>query len=288
MKSLIKKPATALTRTAEPHLEDIRDWFASPLGQNVLRTEAGMLDQLLPGMFGYHLAQFSVQSEELFESSRINNKFSVQMDERPICLNECGLNESGLNEGGSNQVVASPSQLPFASDSLDVVLLHHLLDFVRSPQEVLKEAARVTLPMGKVVIIGFNPTSLWGLWRSVAQFGEKAPWTGQYIRTGRLMDWLNLLDFKIDRAQFALYGPPAKRFTEGEADYSQGVSRRLNLPVGAVYVIVAEKHIGNVRQIRPVWQQRPALGRLSVVRSIRHEGMKSVNSTTDGSPSDTK
>ncbi len=73
----------------------------------------------------------------------------------------------------------------FANDNIDVVLLHHLLDYVDSPQDVLREAARVVLPMGHLVIVGFHPVSSWGLWRQVARFRGRAPWTGRFIRAGR-------------------------------------------------------------------------------------------------------
>ena len=129
--------------------------------------------------------------------------------------------------------------------------------------------------MGHIVIVGFNPISLWGAWREVAKFKGRAPWQGQFMRAGRLMDWLNLLDFKIDRAQYAIYGPPLHRYLGRVNDYSQGVSRNLNLPVGSVYVIVAQKHVGSVRSIRPVWKSAQAFGRLSVVRSIKHDALNS-------------
>ena len=66
--------------------------------------------------------------------------------------------------------------------------------------------------MGHLVIVGFNPISFWGMWQSVAKFRGGAPWNGQYIRPGRLMDWLNLLNFEIDRAQYAIYHPLSKRY----------------------------------------------------------------------------
>ena len=97
------------------------------------------------------------------------------------------------------------------------------------------------------------------------------------------MDWLNLLNFKIDRAQYAIYRPPLPKYQGRVRDFSQGVSRNLNLPIGSVYVIVAKKHIGAITPIRPVWKSSPAFGGLSVVNSVEHDGLKSIdsNSTDD-------
>ena len=162
------------------------------------------------------------------------------------------------------------------------MLLHHLLDFVNDPKEILREINRVTIPMGHVVIVGFNPISFWGLWRGVARFKKRAPWSGEFIRAGRLMDWLNLLDFKIDRAQYAIYRPPFARFPGKVTDYSQGVSRGLNLPVGSIYVIVARKHVGAVRSIRPVWKRDRAFGGLSVVQTVKHDGLRSTRHSPPG------
>lgn len=262
---------SSLKPAARPARQDLLDWFETPLGTHVLNTEVAMLDQLLPGFFGYNLLQLSVQHKPLFTSSTIQTKIPLAFDESSIqAFNQLG---SEVNE---TPVMARPSELPFESDSIDVAILHHLLDFADSPQEILKELARVTLPMGHIVIVGFNPWSFWGLWRSALQIKERSPWNGRYIRPGRLMDWLNLLDFKIDRAQYAIYRPPVGRLVGRVSDYSQGVSRNLNLPVGGVYVIVARKHVGSVRSIRPVWKTRRAFGRLSVVRSVKHDGLTRI------------
>ena len=254
-----KPTRSVLSPESRPILEDIRQWFATPLGEHVLSTESAMLEQLLSGLFGYHLTQFSIQDRSLFSSSPIRHKIRV-----------------GLDDSRVDSVVTSPAQLPFANDSIDVILLHHLLDFIESPQEVLREIARVTLPLGHLVIVGFNPLSMWGFWHQFARFGKRAPWSGQFIRPGRLMDWLNLLNFKIDRAQYAIYRPPSQKYPGRVSDYSQGVSRNLNLPIGSVYVIVAKKHIGAMTPIRPIWKSTRAFGRLSVVRSVKHHGMTTI------------
>ena len=53
--------------------------------------------------------------------------------------------------------------LPFANHSLDLVVLPHALELARDPHLTLREVERVLVPEGRVVIIGFNPASLWGL-----------------------------------------------------------------------------------------------------------------------------
>jgi SAM-dependent methyltransferase len=252
---------SALTRSSQPVLESIQSWFTSDLGRYVLKTELAMLEQLLPGLFGYHLAQLSVQSRVLHGASPIQNKIIINLN----------TTKSGL--------VSNPTQLPFANDSIDVALLHHLLDFAESPQKILCELARATLPMGHIVIVGFNPMSLWGGWRTILRATRRqgiAPWNGAFIRPGRLVDWLNLLDFKIDRAQYSIYRPPVSQYLGEANDYSDGVSRTLNLPVGSVYVIVASKHIGAVRSIKPVWTRRESFGRLSAVNTVKHDALLMV------------
>jgi SAM-dependent methyltransferase len=252
---------SALTSSSQQALESIQSWFTSDLGRYVLETELAMLEQLLPALFGYHLAQFSVQSRVLHDASPIQNKFIINLN----------TTKAGL--------VSNPTQLPFANDSIDVALLHHLLDFAESPQKILRELARATLPMGHIVIVGFNPMSLWGGWRTIVRSTRRkgmAPWNGAFIRPGRLVDWLNLLDFKIDRAQYSIYRPPVSQYLGEVNGYSDGVSRTLNLPIGSVYVIVARKHIGAFRSIKPAWTPRQAFGRLSAVNTVKHDALTTM------------
>ncbi|MCB1645434.1 MAG: methyltransferase domain-containing protein [Pseudomonadales bacterium] len=229
-------------------LAQIRGWFTTRLGKHVLNAEKAILEQLLPGFFGYDLLQVSVQNTPLFDASPVRHRYAMS-----------------LVQDDPNDFRANATCLPFQDDSLDVVLLHHLLDFFQSPHKLLREAARVALPMGHLVIIGFNPVSLWGAYQPVGRLRQQAPWFGDFIRPGRLMDWLNVLNFKIDRAQYTTYGLPLAGYSGKIPDYSHGLSRNANLPFGAVYVIVARKQVGTITPIKPRWHQNRAFGRLSVV-----------------------
>lgn len=245
-----------LTPATSKNLLQIRNWFESPIGQQLLQTESAILEQILPGLFGYHLLQVSVQESQLFGLSPIQHKITL-----------------GLMDGDRSPFMAGPAELPLGNDSIDVVLLHHMLDFIDSPQEALREISRTVLPSGHLVIIGFNPFSLWGMIKPFASILKVPPWNGGFIRPGRLMDWMNLLNFKIDRAHYCMYGLPLASTRSGGADFSQGLSRKTNWPLGAAYVIVARKQVGAMTPIRPVWRTQKSFGELSVVRSASRDAL---------------
>jgi len=246
----------------DTHLARIRDWFSSDLGRQLLTSEKGVIDELLAGLFGYHLMQVSILNDLLTDASQINHK---------LCL--------GLCEKDKGSLQASALELPFASDSIDLVLLHHILDFYQSPKNILKEAARVILPSGHLVILGFNPMSLWGLWKSVAKWSGNAPWNGSYIAPGRLMDWLNLLDFRIDRIHYLYNGPPLLLNRHPSVpDFSGGL--RTNWPFGAIYVIVARKQVAGLTPLKPHWFSSRPLPQLNAVRSAR-QSVLSHGAVTD-------
>ncbi len=241
-----------MRESTSSHLRQIRQWFDSDLGRQLIQTESAILEQLLNSLFGYHLLQISVQSGKLFGASPIQHKISL-----------------GLLKGDQSPFLAQPTELPFENDSIDVVLMHHILEFIDTPQEALREISRVVLPSGHLVIAGFNPFSLWGLIKPVAGIRKAPPWNGRFIPPGRLMDWMNLLNFKIDRAQYCMYGLPRPLRNPSKPDFSKGLSRKTNWPIGAAYIIVARKQVGAMTPIRPVWRQQKAFGRLSVVPSNR-------------------
>ena len=247
-------------KKAEPEstLGGIRDWFNSPLGRRIVHTEGVILDELLAELFGYHLLQVSISDQTFYNESPVGHRFKMGASTRhPV------------------EVVGAVNELPFGNDSIDVVILQHLLDFYESPHPILREAARVVIPSGYLVIIGFNPWSLWGIPRLVPFLRKKTPWNRAVIFPARLMDWLTLLDFKIDRAIYGYYNLPIQ-VSRGLRlpDFSQGLSRKINWPFGAVYVIVARKQVGSLTPIRPRWR-RESLNGISAIQTANNVRQRS-------------
>ena len=112
--------------------------------------------------------------------------------------------------------------LPFAANSLDLVVLPHTLELSPDPHATLREVERVLVPEGRVVICGLNPASLWGMRQRRAHlyrrlgFGELfLPEAGEFIGYWRMRDWLRLLSFEVESGRFGVL--PAGRAQRGLA-----------------------------------------------------------------------
>jgi SAM-dependent methyltransferase len=223
----------------------LEGWFCTDLGRHVLRLEQEMTDSKLPGLYGFHLMQLGISSTvRLYDSSVIRHKFALAA---PSTLGLCS-------------AVAAAEQLPIDSDSIDVLVLHHALEFSEQPHQLLREAARVIVPHGHLLIIGFNPWSMFGLRSLLGRRLGHPIWHGQLLAARRLGDWLALLDFAIDDIQYRCHGLPLDHAPT--LDRLMPIDRwcgKHSLPGGGAYLIHARKQISPLTAIRPRRWRAPAL-----------------------------
>ena len=159
-------------------------------------------------------------------------------------------------------IIADSAELPLVPDNANLMILHHLTDFSERPQQVIREAVLALAPEGTLIVIGFNPISIWGLWRLIALWCRPMPWRGNFIHSQRMSDWLTLLNCEIDKKTFAVYKPPVKqRVLSTYLGFIGRWAERLNLPFGAVYIITATKKTHARTPIRNRWR-RPELSPL--------------------------
>jgi SAM-dependent methyltransferase len=243
-------------------LVPLGEWFDSPMGQLILAREQEVIDRQLPDLFGYHLLQLSVSDHlVLSETSRISHRFAMHPQ---------------IGPDATLSALADFNHLPLPPGSIDLVLLHHVLDYSQSPHQALREAAATLISQGHLVIIGFNPWSMLGLWRWLARWFSRAPqWRHQSLRLGRVLDWLELLDFEPVHVCQCVYCPPLQH--QNAMKYLQWMDRwgkRLGLPGGGSYLIVARKDTAAFTPLKPQWQTYPGLRAWGVTkilgRSTRH------------------
>lgn len=220
----------------------LAEWLKSPLGQAILQTEKDIATHILPLRFGYHALYCGLgDPDALFEESPIAHKFIAA--------------EQPLDDVWLPFVYGEPTALPLANDSVDLVVLQHSLDFEQNPHQVLREAARVLIPGGSMVIMGFNPWSVWWLWRLGHFHTQEAPWAARFISPTHLNDWLKLLDLDVEGCETGYYLPPWQGLaTADKFKKFRQVAERFFTKQGAVYVLVAKKNVSCVTPVLPKWR----------------------------------
>ena len=172
-------------RVASPLRSGLSRWMQGPAGAELLRTEVERVHGAVGNLFGYHCLQVGdLAGADLLSASRILGRTVVDID-------------GGAPPRAYPVVTGAATSLPIDSQSVDVVILPHVLEFESQPHEALREAARVLVPEGGLVLLGFNPLSVIGLRRAFRYRAAVAPWCGTYFGAGRLRDWLSLLGFDI-------------------------------------------------------------------------------------------
>jgi len=235
--------------TPEALFLDMGAWWESPLGIALLANETELLEPILARIFGYHLLQLGVSEHSMLGASPVGHKLLFA----PAHL------------ANTTLPVANNEALPLQSESVDAVLIHHALDYTPDSHRLLRESARVLMPGGKLLIVGFNPLSSWGL-RKLCRWRNARPWDARYISSSRVQDWLKLLDFTVEKVEHCAYLLPFKHTgLVNAAPRFEAIGQRFKAPVGAVYVIVACKQVMPLTPILPRW---PKLPRPVLVRPV--------------------
>ena len=226
-------------------LQTLRQWFCNPLGRYLLELEQSRLARILPDLFGYHILQLSCMSgQDHLVSTRISHKIILQFEEQLAQLKLAS-------------VICSSDELAFAPDSLDVVVMPHVLEFASNPHKLLREVERILIGDGHLIILGLNPWSLWGVWRLFLAGRELPPWSGHFYGLVRIKDWLSLLDLEILNTEKFFFRPPLRktkimyklRFLENLGKYCWPY-------FGGAYIIVAKKRVIPLTPTKMRWRAR--------------------------------
>jgi SAM-dependent methyltransferase len=236
----------------------LRDWFHTPLGQYLLEQERAYLDELTPDIFGFHAVQLGMSETDLLRENRITHKMRVA-------------------NTGAVDLRADCHDLPLATQSIDLVVLAHVLEFTDEPHAVLREVDRVMMPEGRLVIVGFNPWSLWGLRSALGFSRHQFPWNGRFLSLLRVKDWLALLGFDVSAGRLIAYAPPfdSERWRR-RFGFMEPAGDRWWAVGGAVYMLEAIKRVRGTRIITPAWQEKAAREKALVAAAKRQGQAKTA------------
>jgi SAM-dependent methyltransferase len=264
------------TRSPEESIIALGPWLETPVGRYVAGWEQSRLDELTADIFGFNALQIGLPQIEALNASRMPHLWVSNT------LGTEGLQGSGepTPEWSKISLRHDVAELPFASQSLDLVILPHVLEFAVEPHQVLREVERVLIPEGQLIVCGFNPASLWGIRQAAGRLtgAHFLPLDGNFISLPRLKDWLKLLNMEVDRGHFGCYAPPCRTMKWLDRyNFMELAGNRWWPYFGAVYMVQAIKRVKGMRLIGPPWKRQltpkahavPAANR-GVHRTVSH------------------
>lgn len=213
----------------------------------MLGWEQAELDRIVADCFGFHAVQLGWMGLDALRSNRMPYRWRLAQTAEP-----------------GADLLADFEALPFPARSLDLVVMPHTLELSRDPHQTLREAERVLVGEGRIVILGFNPASLWGLQRIACNGLPTRPWIARH----RLRDWLRLLGFEIEQEIHGLHRPLllSQRWLDRLA-WMDRIGPR-GWP-GAVVITVAVKRVYGMRRLEARRQARRLRLKLPVAVTTR-------------------
>ena len=236
------------------------DWVASPPGCYALEWEQDQYDAAVADVFGSFALQCGLPRLDCLRSNRMPSRVLARVggDSADPAVE---LRRAAEDSALETVRIAHFGELPFASQSLDLVVLPHVLEFAREPHQVIREVDRVLRPEGRLLVSGLNPVSLWGA-RQVLLRGLLPPFLpreGQFLAPPRLRDWLQLLGFELERTRYGCYRPPCRTRTWlDRTAFMERAGDRWWPICGAVYFVSAIKRVRGMRLVGPAWKVAPA------------------------------
>ena len=260
---MIPIPSTP-TQAPPPPWSSWEKWLLSPPGRYVLAWEQKCFNQIVADVFGFHAVQIGLPQLNTLAENR------MPLHALLMHANDRHHHTSSFNW---HRIEGNATELPFASESIDLLVLPHVLEFAADPHQILREVERVLRPEGRLIISGFNPASLWGVRQYFSRLIGSAylPRDGQFISLIRIKDWLQLLNFSLDRGHFGCYKLPLQgESSMSRMEFLEPMGNRWWPIFGAVFLVSAIKRQQGIRLIGQIQPLRiPGIQQLSPVAKSR-------------------
>ncbi len=217
------------------HLDvvDLRDFYASPVGQMVARHLAPVVSALVRCDAGTRVLGFGFATPYLG---------SIDKAERVLAFMPAGQGvidwPQGSGSAGSATALVEEDSLPLPDSSVDLVMLVHALEMSDDAPSLLREIWRVLAPGGRLLLVIPNRRGLWAR-MDTTPFGY-----GQPYSRSQILHLLRETSFTPTSWGEALYMPPIPRgWLIRLAVAWERTGRTISAPFAGVHIVEATKQV---------------------------------------------
>jgi len=198
----------------------LNEWLTSTeIGHSIVELEKNWLEQITATWFGRFSLQLGDVGTQIFKTNSRINKHAVIT----------------FSQQKQSDICAQFDALPFANESIDGIVVSHILEQSAQPFEILKELERVLSADKSVVILAINPYSFYGLWQLTGAWQT----TATLHSSKTLQKMLLNLGFEITEQYHGMCRPPLQNVSRWQRlRWLENYCYRW----GGVYALVAKKN----------------------------------------------
>jgi SAM-dependent methyltransferase len=225
-------------------------WYQSAYGQYVQAWLSSQIDPIVDRCFGNVAVQYGVAPHSFLAANRMPYQFGIN------------------TQGAIDLPFVRTDEVcwPFASDSLDLIVLPHVLEYVSDPYALMRASVDALNHEGYLLFIHMNPLCFWHRY----QQRQKIEWVKQTFSAQALFKDLRVLGLELVESRFGCYCPA---FTSAEKfqkyAWLDKVGDRWCGHFGGVYYFLArkrtwcEKWVGKIRFAKTKAGLKPVLAKSS-------------------------
>jgi len=227
-------------------------WYETPRGKLLKELEADYLERSITVSCKHTILQIGgLGWEDDFIDCSLYKCYTI-------------LDAKCLGSANARKIKAKSSKLPLQNNSVDMVIMPHILEFDASRFQTMREVERVLKPEGTLLVLNFNPLSLWVRYQYLWDKKLADSWGGHFISRARILDWLKLLNFEVTViSEFSL--------DKINSSYGSAIPFRYSI-VSTAYAIKAIKRRYNLIPLTPVSLVAPQLVVANTVNSSSRLG----------------
>ena len=232
--------------TEQEKIDALKQWLGSDPGHYAQNWQQQQINQWLGNVFGYHAIQVGMPHWDLLANNRILHKWYTHR-----------YNATETVAAAAQLLLCEAEHLPFANESIDLLVLPHGLETASDPHQVLREAYRVLVPEGQVIVSGFNPWSLWGGRDRLPGWECLLPIEPQYqVSPWRVADWLEVLSFEVTDEVSGCFAPLCleQRWLQRWA-FMDKLGAKWWSMLGALFMVKATKRVTHITPLGMKWAQ---------------------------------
>ncbi len=160
-------------------------WYQTPRGKLLQQLEADYIKRSITVSCQQTILQIGgLDWENEFIDCSLYKKFTI-------------LDAKKLGCDKARKICAKSYNLPLQSNCIDMIIVPHLLEFDAFRFQTMREVERVLKPEGILIVLNFNPWSLWVRYQYLWDKKMADSWGGHFISRSRILDWLRLLNFDV-------------------------------------------------------------------------------------------